>query len=68
MSYSIRNGRGKAKASDFVKTDEDARKVVRAAMRRDAPVELSTGTFVIKTTRPQLLVSSEASSFSSRNP
>lgn len=52
MSYQIRSGRGKAKGSKFVKTDEDARKVVMAAMGSTDRVELSTGRFIVSTTKP----------------
>lgn len=55
MGYVIRSGRGKAKESDAIKTDEDARALMEALHRAEGDVievSLSTGTYEVNTTNP----------------
>jgi hypothetical protein len=52
MGLIVRHGRGKAKPSQLVKNSDDAKALTQAVTRRQSTVQLSTGTYILKTTKP----------------
>lgn len=52
MSIAVRNGRGRAKRSQRVRNAYDAKVLTQAVTKREGRVNLSTGSFVLKTTKP----------------